>query len=39
LMCWDNTNLNCIKVSDVSWANSTIDLYLDPQQYFSLSCP
>ena len=32
-------NLNCIKVSDVSWANSIPDLTIEPQQYFSLSCP
>jgi len=31
--------LNCIEVSDVSWANSIPDLTIDPQQYFSLSCP
>ena len=37
--CNVNSNLNCIEVSDVSWANSIPDLMIDPQQYFSLSCP
>ena len=37
--CYNNSNLNCIEVSDVSWANSIPDLMIDPQQYFSLSCP
>jgi len=35
----NNSNLNCIEVSDVSWANSITILTIDPQQYFSLSCP
>jgi Leucine-rich repeat (LRR) protein len=39
LQCNNNSNLNCIEVSDVSWANSIPNLIIDPQQYFSLSCP
>ena len=33
------SNLDCIQVSDISWANSIPNLWLDPQQYFSLTCP
>jgi len=38
LRCEYNSSLDCIKVFDVSWANS-ISTMLDPQQYFSLTCP
>ena len=39
LHCYNNNNLDCITVSNVSWANSLSTLSLDPQQYLSLSCP
>ena len=35
----DNLNLSCIKVHNVSWANSIMQLEIEPWQFFSLSCP